>query len=175
MRFRPLPISRYSFGMTDLRWQWCTLHELTPAELYALLAARAAVFVVEQNCAYQDADGYDLDAQHLIAWSGAEVAACLRVLSPGTKLAERSIGRIITSSAFRGTGLGRTILKRALERLDAAYPGKPVRIGAQARLAKFYEDFGFQSASEVYMEDGIPHIYMLRAARPAPPRGSSAP
>lgn len=151
-----------------LRWQWCTLHELTPAELYALLAARSAVFVVEQSCAYQDADGYDLDAQHLIVWSGSEVAACLRVLSPRTKYAERSVGRILTTSAFRGTGLGRTLLTRALERLDAAYPGKPVRIGAQARLSKFYEGFGSQRASEEYMEDGIPHIEMLRAARSAP-------
>jgi len=161
--------------MSDLRWQWCALHELTPAEVYALIAARVAVFVVEQNCPYQDVDGYDLDAQHLIAWSGGEVAACLRVLSPGTKLAERSIGRILTSVSFRGTGLGRTLVQRALEHLDAAYPGKPVRIGAQARLSNFYESFGFERASEVYMEDGIPHIEMLRAARPAPARGSSAP
>jgi ElaA protein len=158
-----------------LRWQWCTLHELTPAEVYALLAARAAVFVVEQNCAYQDADGYDLDAQHLIVWSGTEIAACLRVLSPRTKYAERSIGRIITTAGFRGTGLGGALLTRALQRLDAAYPGKPVRIGAQARLSKLYEKFGFQTVSEVYMEDGIPHIEMLRAARPAAPHGSCAP
>jgi ElaA protein len=160
---------------SPLRWQWCTLHELSPAEVYTLMAARMAVFVVEQNCPYQDADGYDLDAQHLIVWSGAEVAACLRVLSPRTKFAERSIGRIITSRAFRGTGLGRTILTRTLERLDAGYPGKSVRIGAQARLSKFYEEFGFQPASQEYMEDGVPHIEMLRSARPAPPRGSSAP
>ena len=160
---------------SPLRWQWCTLHELAPAEVYALLAARAAVFVVEQNCPYQDADGYDLDAQHLIVWSASEVAACLRVLSPRTKFAERSIGRIITSSAFRGTGLGRALMTRALDQLDASYPGKPVRISAQAHLSKFYAEFGFQDASEAYMEDGIPHIDMLRAARPAAPRGSSAP
>jgi ElaA protein len=135
--------------------------------VYAVLAARSAVFVVEQSCAFQDADGYDLDAQHLIVWSGSEVAAYLRVLSPRVKHAERSIGRLITTQAFRGTGLGRLVLTRTLERLDAAYPGKPLRIGAQARLSKFYEGFGFQAASEVYMEDGIPHIEMLRVGRAA--------
>jgi ElaA protein len=148
--------------MSDLRWQWCTLHELAAAEVYELLAARSRVFVVEQTCPYLDADGYDLDAQHLIAWSGGRVAAYLRVLAPRTKLPERSIGRIITAAEFRGTGLGRQLLARALERLDAAFPGQPIRIGAQARLSKFYESFGFQQASPVYIEDDIPHIEMLR-------------
>jgi ElaA protein len=120
------------------------------------------VFVVEQNCAYQDVDGYDLDAQHLIVWSGTEVAAYLRVIAPSVKYDERSIGRISTSHAFRGTGLGRELLARTLTRLDAAFPGEPLRIGAQARLRVFYESFGFQQASAVYMEDGIPHIEMLR-------------
>jgi ElaA protein len=155
-----------------LRWQWCTLSELTAAELYAVLAARSRVFVVEQSCAYQDADGYDLEAEHLMVWSGRDVAAYLRVLAPRTKLRERSIGRIITSQAFRGTGLGRQLVAYALARLDAAFPAEPVRIGAQARLKLFYESFGFQQASEVYMEDGIPHIEMLRAAPALPPAAS---
>ena len=154
--------------MSTLRWQWCTLHELSAAELYAVLAARSAVFVVEQNCPYQDADGYDLDAQHLIVWSGASVAAYLRVIAPRVKFEERSIGRIITSRAFRGTGLGRALIAGALARLDEHHPGEPVRIGAQARLQAFYESFGFRQASAVYMEDAIPHIEMLRPA-PTPP------
>jgi ElaA protein len=149
--------------MATLRWQWSSLQELSAAELYAVLAARSAVFVVEQNCPYQDADGYDLDAQHLIVWSGGEVAAYLRVLAPGRKLPERSIGRIITSAAFRRTGLGRELVSHALARLDAAHPGEPIRIGAQARLKVFYESFGFRQASAEYMEDDIPHIEMLRA------------
>lgn len=158
--------------MSPLRWQWCTLHELSAAEVYAVLAARSAVFVVEQNCPYQDADGYDLDAQHTIVWSGAEVAAYLRVIAPQVKYRERSIGRIITSHAFRGIGLGRELVSRALARLDAGYPDEPVRIGAQARLQAFYESFGFRQASAVYMEDGIPHIEMLRSA-PKPPSASA--
>lgn len=158
--------------MSTLRWQWCTLHELSAAELYAVLAARSAVFVVEQNCPYQDADGYDLDAHHLIVWSGAAVAAYLRVIAPRAKFQERSIGRIITSQPFRGTGLGRDLIARTLARLDAGYPGEPVRIGAQARLQAFYESFGFRQVSDVYMEDDIPHIEMLRPA-PAPPSAST--
>lgn len=158
--------------MATLRWQWCTLHELSAAELYAVLAARSAVFVVEQHCPYQDADGYDLDAQHSIVWSGAEVAAYLRVIAPSAKFEERSVGRIITSQAFRGTGLGRELIARTLARLDAGYPGEPVRIGAQARLQAFYESFGFRQASAVYMEDDIPHIEMLRPA-PTPPLAST--
>jgi ElaA protein len=156
-----------------LRWQWCALQELSAAELYAVLAARSSVFVVEQSCAYQDADGYDLDAQHLIVWSGGEVAACLRVLAPGAKLPERSIGRLLTSQAFRGTGLGRQLVAHVLQRLDAAFPAEPVRIGAQARLQLFYESFGFHRASDVYMEDGIPHIEMLRSAPASPPLASA--
>jgi ElaA protein len=157
--------------MATLRWQWCTLHELSAAELYAVLAARSAVFVVEQNCPYQDADGKDLDAQHLIVWSGATVAAYLRVIAPRVAFAERSIGRIITAQPFRGTGLGRELIARALARLDAGYPGEQVRIGAQARLQAFYESFGFRQVSAVYMEDDIPHIQMLRpvSTPPSPP------
>jgi ElaA protein len=158
--------------MSSLRWQWCTLHELSAAELYAVLAARSAVFVVEQNCPYQDADGYDLDALHLIVWSGAEVAAYLRVIAPRAKYEERSIGRIITSQSFRGTGLGRELIARTLARLDTGYPGEQVRIGAQARLQAFSESFGFRQVSAVYMEDAIPHIEMLRAA-PTPPSAST--
>lgn len=155
-----------------LRWQWCALGDLSAVELYAVLAARSRVFVVEQRCAYQDADGYDVDAEHLIAWAGREPAAYLRVLAPQVKFAERSIGRIITSASFRGVGLGRELVARALQRLDAGFPGEPVRIGAQARLQRFYERFGFEVASGVYLEDGIAHIEMLRVR--APLRSGSA-
>ena len=152
--------------MSTFRWQWCVLEELSAAEVYAVLAARSAVFVVEQSCPYQDADGFDLEAEHLIVWSAAAVAAYLRVLPPRVKFEERSIGRIITSGAFRGTGLGRALLAHTLARLDASFPAEPVRIGAQARLSAFYESFGFRQASTVYMDDGIPHIEMLRSTPP---------
>lgn len=145
-----------------IEWQWCGLKELPPERLYAILAAREAVFVVEQSSIYQDLDGLDLAATHLIGWSQSEVAAYLRVLEPGTRFPERSIGRVLTTRNFRGTGLGRELIARGLDYIDTRHPGEPVRIGAQAHLERFYGAFGFVKASEPYMEDGIPHIYMLR-------------
>lgn len=147
-----------------LAWQWCTLDDLEAAQIYALFAARQAVFVVEQQCAYQDLDGYDIDAEHLIAWSDNELAACLRLLAPGVKFAEPSLGRIITTGNFRGTGLGRELIRKGISRAEQRYPHQPIRIGAQAHLERFYGTLGFTRASDLYLEDGIPHIEMLRAA-----------
>ena len=147
-----------------VRWQWCSFAELSAAELYAVLAARSRVFVVEQACAYLDPDGLDLDAEHLVGWSGPEVATYLRVLAPGVRYPERSIGRVITAAGFRGAGLGRQIMARALARLDAQFPGDGVRIGAQARLERFYTSFGFSVDSAPYVEDGILHVEMSRPA-----------
>jgi ElaA protein len=145
----------------DLRWQWCRLGELSAEQVYAVLAARVAIFVVEQNCAYQDLDGLDADAEHLIAWSGTQVAGYLRVLAPGTRFDDPSIGRIITTKPFRGSGLGRDLVAKGLERTRLRYPGQPVRISAQQYLEKFYRDFGFVAVSEPYLEDDIPHLEMV--------------
>jgi ElaA protein len=131
------------------------------------MQARMQVFIVEQACAYQDLDGYDDGAQHLVGWSDNAVAAYLRVLEANWRFAERSIGRVITTQAFRGRGLGREILTRALGRLDQRFPGDPVRISAQAHLERFYASLGFVPASAPYDEDGIPHIEMLRSAKPS--------
>ena len=146
-------------------WQWRGLEQLSVTQWYALFAARQAVFVVEQNCPYQDMDGKDLGAQHLIGWDGTTVAASARVLAPGVSYAEPSIGRVITTKSHRGTGIGRELIARCVAFTDSAYPGLPVRIGAQAHLEKFYGSFGFVKASDEYLEDGIPHIEMVRSAR----------
>jgi ElaA protein len=145
----------------DVKWQWCRLGDLSAAQLYAVLAARIAIFVVEQNCAYQDLDGLDGDAEHLIAWSGAEVAGYLRVLGPGTRFAEPSIGRIIIAKEFRRSGLGRELVAQGIERARRRYPGSALRISAQVYLEKFYASFGFATASEPYLEDNIPHVEMV--------------
>jgi ElaA protein len=145
----------------DLKWQWCRLDELSAAQVYAVLAARVAVFIVEQNCAYQDLDGLDAEAEHLIAWSGAVVAGYLRVLAPGTRFDDPSIGRIITAKPFRGTGLGRELVAKGIEQARRRYPGRAVRISAQQYLEKFYREFGFATVSEPYLEDDIPHVEML--------------
>ena len=150
----------------SIEWQWRRYGELAPLEIYAIFAARQAVFVVEQNSVYQDMDGKDLDAWHLIAWSGEEVAAYLRLLAPGVSYPEPSLGRILTTKIGRGSGLGRELVARGLEKIHELYPTWPTRIGAQAHLHKFYGSFGFVQSSEPYDEDGIPHIQMRREPGP---------
>jgi ElaA protein len=145
----------------SIAWRFAPFAELTPREVHDLYRLRAAIFVVEQNCAYQDLDGLDQNAEHLIAWSGKEVAGYLRVLAPGTRFADPSIGRIITTQSFRGSGLGREIVAKGIERARMRYPGRALRISGQVYLQKFYESFGFQTVSEQYLEDGIPHVEML--------------
>lgn len=146
----------------NIVWHWCALDDLSAPQLYAVLAARSAVFVVEQNSIYQDMDGLDLQATHLVGWAHGQVAAYLRVLGPHTRYAERSFGRVLTTQPFRGTGVGRMLVAKGMEYLDARHPHDPVRIGAQAHLQPFYASFGFAVASEPYLEDGIPHVQMLR-------------
>ena len=148
-----------------IEWRWTDLDEFTPRQLYALAAARIEVFVVEQNCVYQELDGLDLVARHLTGWSEGNVAAYLRVLGPDTRFAEPSIGRIITTRAFRGTGIGRTLVALGVEEAERLYPAQPVRISAQAHLQRFYGAFGFVTDSDEYLEDGIPHVEMLRSPR----------
>lgn len=150
-----------------IQWQWRRFAELTSLEMYAIFAARQAVFVVEQDCPYLDLDGKDLKAEHLTAWSGNDVAAYLRLLGPGVSYPdEPSLGRILTTRLGRGNGLGRELVARGLERLQELYPQLPTRIGAQAHLHEFYGSFGFVQSSEPYDEDGIMHIEMLRQPGP---------
>ena len=144
----------------DLTWHVRTFAELTVAELYAIIALRERVFVVEQRCAYQDADGLDPVSRHVWADRGGAIVAYLRIVPAGVKFAELSIGRVITAAEARGTGLGRELMKRGI----AAAGRVPIRIGAQAHLEKFYGELGFVRASDVYDEDGIPHIEMTRVA-----------
>ncbi|MEP6657710.1 MAG: GNAT family N-acetyltransferase [Betaproteobacteria bacterium] len=150
-----------------VRWQWCAFGSLQPAELYAALALRAAVFVVEQGCAFLDLDGHDANAHHLLGWRAAPageaevLVAYLRVLPPGQKYAEPSIGRVVTHPGHRGIGFGWAVMEEGVARARAAFPGFAIRIGAQQHLHRFYERFGFAQASAPYDEDGIAHIEML--------------
>lgn len=153
--------------MPRIEWQWKRFAELSAAELYALLAARASVFVVEQACAFLDLDGRDARAWHLLGWAAGggapALAAYLRLLDPGCKYAEPSLGRVLTSADFRGRGLGRAAMRQGLERAAAFYPGQPIRIAAQQRLEAFYAEFGFRAVGAPYEEDDIIHVDMLRA------------
>jgi ElaA protein len=151
--------------MTTPTFCFRTWAELTRDELYALMALRQEVFVVEQRCPYLDADGYDPQASHL--WSTGEgddrpVAYC-RIFRAGVKYPEASIGRVASAGAARRTGAGRALMAEALRRMDAAAGGTAaVRISAQSYLQRFYEGFGFRVVSAPYLEDDIPHVEMLR-------------
>lgn len=149
-----------------LHWQWKPFKALTVEELYQVLALRSEVFVVEQKSIYLDADGYDRRAQHLLGLQPEApepaLEAYLRVLPPGLKYPEASLGRVVTSPRARRHGHGKALVERGLAFIEANYPGVAVRIGAQHYLQRFYEGFGFRRISDVYDEDGIPHIDMLR-------------
>lgn len=123
------------------------------------MVLRERVFIVEQTCAYLDADGHDAASRHLWAEAdGGAIAAYLRIVPPGEKFAEVSLGRIATAPEHRGGGLGHELVRRGLHAVGAV----AVRISAQAHLERFYGQHGFRRASELYLEDGIPHIDMLR-------------
>ncbi len=141
-------------------WVLRAFSELSVAELYAIVRLRERVFVVEQACAYLDADGADPVSSHLWCTHDDAIAAYARIVPAGVKFAEVSIGRIITAPEARGTGLGKDLVQRAI----LAIGPLPIRIGAQAHLERFYGEFGFRRASEPYMDDGILHIEMLRPA-----------
>lgn len=149
-----------------VRWRCCPFGELGVHELQRIHMARQQVFVVEQDCVYLDADEADEVCWHLAAWreGEAELLAYARIVPPGVKYAETSIGRVITSAAARGTGLGRELVRRAVAQAEAIFPGRGIRISAQAHLARFYAGYGFSTVGNEYLEDGIPHIEMHRPA-----------
>ena len=154
-------------------WQWSTFANLSVTELYALLRLRSAVFVVEQNCVFQDLDGADAQAMHLLGFAAQSSAgsvaqpqqallAYARCFPPGVKFAEASIGRVLTAPGVRGSGLGHALMDRAVTALCAQWGAQPIRIGAQAQLANFYAGHGFVDQGQPYIEDGIAHLEMLR-------------
>jgi ElaA protein len=148
-----------------ITWQWSSFADLTAAQLYAMLALRQQVFVLEQTCLYPDIDGLDPAAHHLLGWRDVDgkpaLAAHLRCLAPGAKYTEMSIGRVVTSPAARGTGLGRELVAQGIALAQRLHPGHAIRIGAQAHLEAFYASFGFVTVSAPYDEDGIQHIDMI--------------
>lgn len=151
---------------TMTQWQWSAFADIAPADLYQVLQKRQDVFILEQTCLYPDLDGLDQDAQHLLGWRSEdgkrELVAYLRCLAPGAKFPEMSLGRILTTSAARGTGIGRELVAQGIVHAERLHPGHRIRIGAQQRLERFYQEFGFITCSEPYDEDGILHIDMLR-------------
>ena len=148
-----------------LTWTWQRFGGLAADDVYDLLALRAAVFVVEQACAYLDPDGLDRHSWHLLGRDGTgALRACLRMVDPGHKYDEPSMGRVVLEKALRGSGLADALVAEGLHRTAAAWPGQANRISAQAHLQRFYGRHGYQPVGDVYSEDNIPHIQMWRPA-----------
>lgn len=145
-----------------MNWILKKFDDLSVSELYAILQLRNEVFVVEQHCPYQDADGKDPDCYHFMGWQDGKLVAYTRIVPPGISFDEPSIGRVVTSPTVRRTGNGKILMEKSIEATNSVFGKKPIRIGAQLYLKQFYESLGFVQSSEIYLEDDIEHIEMLR-------------
>jgi ElaA protein len=137
-------------------------NDLSLQELYALLRLRSEVFVVEQNCVFLDIDNKDQPCHHLLIWDNTHLVAAARLVPPGVTYDEMSIGRVVSSPAYRGSGAGRILMAAAVEKCYRLFGKGSIKIGAQLYLEKFYGSFGFERTGDVYDEDGIDHIKMLK-------------
>lgn len=144
-----------------LEWRLAPFDALSGAMLYALLQLRSEVFVVEQHCVFQDMDGADAQALHLMGWQHGELQAYARCFPAGVKFPEASIGRVVTRRCARGDGLGHRLVQQAVQSVYSQWGAQPIRIGAQAHLESFYRQHGFRKAGPAYVEDGIDHLEML--------------
>jgi ElaA protein len=149
-----------------IEWHWLAFEDIPRADWYEVLRQRQAVFILEQTCLYPDIDGCDPVSHHLMGWREIDgqrtLVAYLRCLPPGVKFDEMSLGRVLTTPAGRGTGIGRELLAKAIPLAEKLHPGHRFRIGAQAHLEKFYGSFGFETVTAPYDEDGIMHVDMVR-------------
>lgn len=147
-----------------MHWILKKFEELNPYQLYAILQLRNEVFVVEQTCVFQDADDKDQECYHLMGFQNNKLVAYTRLVPPGAIYNIMSIGRVVTSPLVRRNGAGRELMKQSIDYCYQLFGEGPIKIGAQLYLKKFYESFGFRQVSEVYLEDGIEHIYMQKEA-----------
>ncbi|WP_119286693.1 GNAT family N-acetyltransferase [Azohydromonas sediminis] len=149
-----------------MRWSWSRFADLGVDGLYDALQLRCCVFILEQG-PYLDPDGLDRVAWHLLGRDASgTLQAVLRVVDPGAKYAEPSIGRVAVAPEVRGTGLGRALVAEGVAGCGRLWPGRAIRISAQAHLQRFYASFGFETVSDTYLEDDIPHVEMLRKEGP---------
>jgi ElaA protein len=143
-----------------MEWVLKKFGELTLNELYSILELRSKVFIVEQNCIYNDPDGRDQVAWHLIGTEEHQLIAYSRILPPGVVYADPAIGRVVTSPSKRKSGLGRELMNRSIKHCEDLFGKTSITLSAQAYLKKFYESLGFSAIGDEYLDDGIPHIKM---------------
>ena len=149
----------------NMQWTWKRFDDLSVHELHDALSLRCRVFILEQG-PYQDPDEYDKPSWHLLGRApdsahGQALLATMRLLVPGAKYEEASIGRVVCAPEIRGQGVGRLLVAEGVAQAQRAFPGQPVRISAQAHLQRMYGEHGFKTVSDEYLEDGIPHVEML--------------
>ena len=142
-----------------------TFKQLNNEELYNILQLRGEVFVVEQNCPYQDADGKDREALHLMGYKGEELVAYARLLKPGVSYKEAAIGRVVVSGKHRGHKHGVELMEQAIRDTLLQFNTDQIIVSAQKYLEKFYNDLGFVTESDTYLEDDIPHVKMRYVKR----------
>ncbi|HYJ65757.1 MAG TPA: GNAT family N-acetyltransferase [Parafilimonas sp.] len=145
----------------NINWYCKAFNNLAPAELYQVMRLRSEVFVVEQNCVFLDADNKDEQCLHFMGWIEKDLVAYTRIAPPGYIYEEPSIGRVVTSPAYRKNKIGYVLMEKSIEQCKKVFGDAPIKIGAQYYLKNFYASFGFKQISDIYLEDGIEHIYML--------------
>ena len=148
----------------NITWYHKHFRNLTTTELYQILQLRNEVFIVEQNCPFQDLDDKDFKCYHLMGFDtvSQKIMAYTRIVPAGVSYQEASIGRVVTSPLARGGGFGKQLMTQSIQLLEELYGGVSIKIGAQLYLKKYYESFGFEQIEEIYLEDGIEHILMVR-------------
>jgi ElaA protein len=147
-----------------LGWTWHAWQDLSPDQVYEIMRLRSAIFVVEQHCVFPDMDGRDPACEHLCGRDAAgTLIAYLRLVPPGVRTPEVSLGRVVVAASARGQGLGRAVMLEGLAGCARRHPGKPVKVSAQQHLEQFYRSLGFATVGPPYDEDGIRHVDMVRA------------
>lgn len=146
-----------------MTWSIKFFNELEPAELYKIIRLRIEVFIIEQNCIFQDLDEKDTKCYHLMAWDQDKLAAYTRLVPPGISYETASIGRVVTDSHYRKSGLGRDLMKRSISAVFDIWGEQDITIGAQKYLTTFYTSLGFVQVGDIYLEDDIEHIKMIRS------------
>ncbi len=151
--------------MNPLDWKTTAFHQFSLDELFDVLHLRVDVFVVEQECAYRELDEYDRhpEVRHLSGYDeSGQLIAYSRLLPTGLRYPEKNFGRFVVRADSRKQGIGHQLMEKSLQEISCFWPKNSIRISAQEYLQRFYSQYGFIRVSDVYLEDGIPHVEMVK-------------